>query len=159
MTEQEELFIRNELRELLKDPKFRQMDTFIQHGDVTCLRHCISVAYLSYAYCIRYHVKADMKSLIRGAMLHDYFLYDWHIKNKGRKLHGFYHPIQALKNADRDFNLTNIEKDIILNHMWPLTFLHWPHYRESRIVCLTDKMCSLSETFGMSIWQYDLAGV
>lgn len=154
MVNDEMTILKEEISLLMRHPKVRLMDQFIQHGDVSCLKHCISVAYFSYAYCKKRNLDVDYRSLVRGAMLHDFFLYDWHIKDEPRKLHGFYHPIQALINAKQEFDLTEIEKDIILNHMWPLTFLHIPHYRESRIVCMMDKMCSLSETFGSTLFQY-----
>lgn len=154
MTKREEEQFENILHDLLKDERILRMNAFIQHGNVTCLEHCISVAYFSYAFCRQFHRKADVKSLIRGALLHDYFLYDWHKKEEARKLHGFCHPIVALENAQKDFKLTKIEKDIIINHMWPLTLLHVPHCRESIIVCIMDKLCSVSESFGWSLFQY-----
>lgn len=154
MTIEEEDRLKEMLYEMLKDQRILKMDEFIQHGNVTCLQHCISVAYFSYAFCKQFHIKVDEQSLIRGALLHDYFLYDWHIKEEERKLHGFYHPILALTNAKRDFTLSRIEKDIIVNHMWPLTLLHIPHYKESWIVCIMDKLCSISEAFGLSLFQY-----
>ena len=38
------------------------------------------------------------------------------------------------------------EKDIILKHMWPVTFFHFPKYRESYLVTIADKICSSYET-------------
>ncbi len=154
MTIKEEEQFQTMLYNLLNDERILRMNAFIQHGDVTCLQHCISVAYFSYAFSRQFHIEIDEKSLVRGALLHDYFLYDWHIKEEARKLHGFYHPIVALENAKKDFKLTKIEMDIIVNHMWPLTLLHVPHHRESIIVCIMDKLCSVSESFGWSLFQY-----
>ena len=59
----------------------------------------------------------------------------------------------AMRNADRDFTLNEIEKDIISKHMFPLTpFL--PRHRESFIVCLADKWCALAETFKIDVSSY-----
>ena len=58
----------------------------------------------------------------------------------------FTHPMTALRNADRDFDLTDTERDIIKKHMFPLTVIP-PTCREGWIVCLADKYCSLYETF------------
>ena len=73
-------------------------------------------------------------------MLHDLFLYDWrHSKKKLNLegLHAFVHPKIALRNASELFLLNDKEKDIILKHMWPVTFFSLPKYRESYIyVCL-----------------------
>ena len=52
----------------------------------------------------------------------------------------------ALKNAKRDFRLTDREQDIIAKHMFPLTPA-LPKYRESVLVCLVDKWCSTYEVF------------
>ena len=54
-----------------------------------------------------------MRSLVRGALLHDYFLYDWHIPDESHKWHGVTHAGDALKNARRDFELNEIEQDMI----------------------------------------------
>ena len=80
-------------------------------------------------------------------MLHDYFLYDWHDKyhRDVKHLHGFYHPGIALKNALKEYKLTEREKDIIKKHMWPLTVVP-PQCREAWIVTAADKYCSLLET-------------
>ena len=123
------------LHNLSQKSHLRRMEKFTQHGDTSCLLHTIAVAY--------YSIKID---LIRGALLHDYFLYDWHDGEKERRIHGFTHPMTALRNADRDFDLTDTERDIIKKHMFPLTVIP-PTCREGWIVCLADKYCSLYETF------------
>lgn len=89
-------------------------------------------------------IKINEKSLIRGALLHDYFLYDWH--KSEHRLHGFFHAKRALKNAESDFKLNDIEKNIIKRHMFPLNICP-PKYRESWIVCLADKLCAVEEFF------------
>lgn len=146
MTQEQLAEYESYLKPLLEDEKIQQMAKFIQHGNTTCLDHCEAVAFYSAELAYKYHLKVDMKSLIRGAMLHDYFLYDWHDQKLGN-LHGFYHPGIALKNATKDFELTKIEKDIIKKHMFPLT-LYLPGYKESVLVCLADKYCTLREFFG-----------
>lgn len=82
-------------------------------------------------------------------MLHDLFLYDWHTHVKKDKswnsYHAFMHPKIALKNATEIFNLNNIEKDVIVNHMWPVT-IKLPHYKETLIVTFADKYSAIRET-------------
>lgn len=54
---------------------------FIQHGDVTVYAHVTSVARASLSFAEhlgRAGISIDRASLLRGALLHDYFLYDWH---------------------------------------------------------------------------------
>jgi hypothetical protein len=84
---------------------------------------------------------------VRGALLHDYFLYDWHEKDGGHRLHGFRHPAFALYNASKDFSLNRKERNIIARHMFPLTVLP-PRCLEAWIVCFVDKYCAFSETMG-----------
>ncbi len=134
------------------------MKTFTQHGKTTVFEHCVSVAKFSLlmAYYLeeKFNIKVDRDSLVRAALLHDYFLYDWHDKTiPGHNIHGFTHPRTAMLNADRDFGLNKIEKDIISKHMFPLTFMP-PRYRESVLVTLADKWCALCETFKVDVSSY-----
>ena len=117
----------------------------IEHGDTSTLEHCVAVAYVSFYIAKKMHLRCDYNSLIRGALLHDYFLYDWHVADDSHKWHGFSHAQTALNNASKDFELTNIEMDIIAKHMFPLN-IKPPKYRESYIVSLADKICSSYET-------------
>jgi len=135
--------------DILKSDKYHKTVTFIQHGDVTVYEHCLMVAACAIAINQKLHIKCNERSLVRGALLHDYFLYDWHDHlckdNIHPKLHGFYHPGIALKNAERDFKLSLREKDIIKKHMWPLTIVP-PACREAWVVTMADKYSSLLET-------------
>ena len=61
--------------------RFGLTRSFIQHGTMSVHAHVISVAHASLAMAGRLErlgVRIDRASLIRGALLHDYFLYDWH---------------------------------------------------------------------------------
>jgi uncharacterized protein len=128
--------------DLINSEIVQSMKQYIQHGDVTCLDHCKNVSYKSYKICK--FLNLDYKSAARGALLHDFFLYDWHIPDSHVGLHGFRHSKISLKNAEKYFELNNKEKDIILSHMWPLT-LKPPKYKESFVVTLVDKFCSSKE--------------
>lgn len=138
-----------DLAQLLKNSQLRTTSEYIQHGDTTCLLHTFAVAYYSIRFAEYLGIEYKKGELIRGALLHDYFLYDWHDGN--HKLHGFTHPSCALENAGKDFSLTLTECDIIKKHMFPLTILP-PKCRESWIVCCVDKACSLYETFARNTY-------
>lgn len=128
--------------DLINNQDVLSMDKYIQHSDVSCLEHSLHVSYKS--YLISRRLNLDYKPAARGGLLHDFFLYDWHKTKLKGKLHGFAHPEIALKNANERFQLNEIEKDIIIKHMWPLT-LRPPKYKESFIVVLVDKYCSIKE--------------
>lgn len=134
------------VQSLSEKSHLKRMEKYTQHGNTSCLLHTIAVAYYSIKIAEFFGMNYRKRDLIRGALLHDYFLYDWHDRAKGRNIHGFTHPTTALNNADRDFTLTMIERDIIKKHMFPLTIVP-PKCREGWIVCLVDKGCSLYETF------------
>lgn len=142
----EEKTFRTVFQELIQSSKFRRMDTYVQHGGTSTLAHSIAVAYYSFLLAKRLHLRCCEKSLIRGALLHDFFLYDWHKKEEGHSWHGFRHPKIACKNATEAFALSAKEQDIICHHMFPLTPAP-PKHLEALLVCLVDKVCSLRETF------------
>lgn len=142
--------IRAEASDILRSRNFNQMKSYIQHGNVTVNAHVMNVARYSIRFSEKLHIPCSKRELIRGALLHDYFLYDWHIPDEENphKLHGFYHPGIALRNALKEYELTEREINIIRRHMWPLTLVP-PCCREAWIVTTADKWCSLMETVHM----------
>lgn len=81
------------LNEIRESSRFKNSKKFIQHGKTSVYMHSVSVAYMSCYIAEKYNLSVDYYSLITGALLHDYFLYDWHDKEDGHKRpHGFYHP-------------------------------------------------------------------
>lgn len=140
--------IKREAGDILKSRNFARSSQFIQHGSMTVKNHSMNVARYSLAISKKLPIEVNRRELIRGALLHDYFLCDWHKDSKEnchRRLHGFYHPGIALRNANREYQLTDREQDIIKKHMWPLTVVP-PMCREAWIVTAADKYCSLLET-------------
>lgn len=130
------------IKDLIENSAVQSMDNYIQHGDISCLKHCINVSYNSFLVCRR--LGLDYCAAARGGLLHDMFLYDWHVTRPKEGMHGFTHPYAALKNANKYFRLSDKEKDIIEKHMWPLT-VKLPKYRESFIVSCVDKYCAVME--------------
>lgn len=140
--------VRQAAERLERDGRFGLTRKFIQHGSVSVYAHVCSVAQASLAFAdalSRLGVSVDRASLLRGALLHDYFLYDWHVPDPSHRLHGFTHPHCALRRAEEDFELTARERIIIARHMFPLVPVP-PTCREAWIVCLADKYCALVET-------------
>lgn len=134
--------------DILPDQGMKASRSCIQHGTISVFTHCVMVSRYSLGFAKALHLKIDERSLVRGALLHDYFLYDWHLVKKEEigGLHGFVHPVIAAKNAKKQFELSDKEYNVILCHMWPLTLTRIPKSREGWIVTLVDKYCSLLET-------------
>ena len=139
-----------EFREIVKDimenSSVISLKEHEQHMNTSRYRHCYEVAYYTYIICKK--LGLDYISAARGAMLHDFYFYDW--KNKGvegqKRFHAYRHPRIALNNASENFDLNEVEKDTIIKHMWPLT-ITFPKYSESYIVTLVDKYCATKEFF------------
>lgn len=133
------------LTDVCRKSRLLQECKFIQHGTTSVFRHSVAVAYTCFWIARRLNLRIDEKSLIRGALLHDYFLYDWHEKDASHRWHGFIHAERALANALEDFDLNGVERDMIRRHMFPLN-VRPPRYKESWILCVADKICSSRET-------------
>ena len=137
----------------LATPRVALMAGYVQHGQTTTLEHVAAVAYLSLALVRWLGLHCNERALVRGALLHDYYLYDWHDHNAAPdNWHGFTHPRHALRNAEKDFpDLTDLERDIIAHHMFPLVPSP-PRHKEALVVSLVDKICSTVEVFARQPW-------
>lgn len=131
--------------DILSAAAVRTQKNYIQHGTTSVYLHCLDVAYVSLRLALFFRLRLNYRALVRGALLHDYFLYDWHVPSETHRGHGFTHARTALRNASRDFALDTVERDVIERHMFPLN-LTPPRYRESALVCLADKVCAVGET-------------
>ena len=135
------------LADVRTNGEVQKMKGFIQHGNVTTYEHCESVAKLSYIIDRKFSLNSDINVLLVGAMLHDFYLYDWHDYDNGEHLlHGFTHPSAASKNASKYFNIDDRTRHVISSHMWPFNPVKIPLSREAWIVCIADKCVSLHET-------------
>lgn len=143
------------IEEILNHEKWEEMTQYMHHMDTRAV-HAIEVCCVSWRKAIK-NKKCDSKAVAIGALLHDFFFYDWQmekpnidshdikLKVYSFKLHGFVHPLIAYDNAKKYFpHLMNKKiKGIIEKHMWPLT-LNPPRCKEAWIVCMVDKSCSLN---------------
>jgi uncharacterized membrane protein/HD superfamily phosphodiesterase len=141
--------VENEFYEIINDiyehEEFLKLKEHYHHNS-SIYEHVMEVSYFSYKACK--FLKLDYQSAARGALLHDFFLYDWRNHDvpdlPEDKFHGFEHPKIALENATKHFTLNDIEKDIVVKHMWPLTLVP-PKYKESFIVSFADKYLASKE--------------
>ena len=133
--------------DILENKKFKLLDKFIAHGKTSTLKHSISVAILSLKIADKLKLKINKSELIKSALLHDLFLYDWHKAPKHIGLHGYVHSKIAADEAKKEFKINDREYSNILSHMWPLNITKIPKTKEGIIICIADKICSLREVF------------
>jgi uncharacterized protein len=132
------------IRDVMEHPVTQKMKDYPHHCDTSCYQHCLNVAYYNYHICRL--LGKDYMAAARAGMLHDLFLYDWHTHTKetGDHFHGMTHPKAALAMAEKYFDLSDKEKEIIGKHMWPLTLVP-PKSFEAFLISLTDKYCGACE--------------
>ena len=139
--------IQKNASDIIQSKNFNRTKFHVQHGDMTVNSHCMNVAKYSLAISdklAKIGISCKRNELVRGALLHDYFLYDWHDKKNRLPHHAYKHPIYALKNAKKDFAISKTEENIIASHMFPLCFV-LPRCKEALIVSFADKISTLKE--------------
>ncbi|MEE3468004.1 MAG: HD domain-containing protein [Eubacterium sp.] len=148
MTTEEKQEILGVIGPFLEYEDVRRMKEYIQHGNVTTYRHVVNVVKLSYIIDEKLGKKADREALLTAALLHDFYGYDWHEKPLS-DLHGYRHPHRAAERAREVFGVDDRVHTAIETHMWPFTLTKIPRSREGWILCMADKLASLSETLWM----------
>ena len=140
---------------ILNSETVLSMNKYCHHHNTNTLHHSVAVAFYSYKLAKMFKIRCDMQSLVRGALLHDYYLYDWRDRLKEHNLHGFRHPRRAMVNAVKDFSVNQNEQNIILRHMFPLVPIP-PKTVEGAIVCIMDKACAIYELFKAEPYKHNL---
>lgn len=139
---------KQELEKIFQDffhnEKIRKMITIPMHRGSNCFIHSFKVAKLAIKRALRHKV-VDLKAVLVGAILHDYYLYDWRVDKDKKMSHLSAHPYIAIKNAEKDFDIDEDIKKIIKSHMWPINIKDFPSSKEARIVTLADKSVAFIE--------------
>jgi len=119
----------------------------IKHHNESVFEHVVDVAYRSYKIALKLNL--DTKATIRGALLHDFYLYKFNKRMRIRLLfdsfsHAVNHPKIALENSKKYFKVNDKESNIILSHMFPIRI---PRYREAWVVTFVDKYLAVHEYY------------
>ena len=129
------------VKDILRLEEFQKLKDVSHHG-ISRYEHSIRVAYFSYK--IAKMLRLDYRETAEAALLHDFFIDDVDMENSIGKLRR--HPMCAVNNASKYFNLTDKQIDIISTHMFPVTFTP-PRYMESWIVDFVDDCSAVYEKF------------
>ena len=143
--------------DILAHPSFQQLRAFEHHGvNNSVYDHSVAVAEaacgLAHLMCLS---ESETASVVRAALLHDFFGYDWHGERFRRYLshfsgirrithmHGFIHGHIAADRARHMFGLSARECEAIARHMFPLAAM--PRTRIAWIITLADKAVASKE--------------
>lgn len=130
------------------DEKILRMKDISMHRGSNCYEHSFKVAKHAMKMALRGNKKnLNLEALLIGAILHDYYLYDWRKDRSKLKKHTTKHPYIASENASRDFDIPHEVKKIIKSHMWPFNFKEFPSTKEARIVAIADNNVATWEAF------------
>ena len=132
----------NIVNDIINNDKFKELDGELHHG-ITRYGHSYRVAKGTYKVCKILHF--DYKRATRGAMLHDFYL-DSDFNMETSKQIFSYHPNVALVNAKNNFEIGNLEANIIKAHMFPFNGV-MPKYKESWVVSAVDKGVAIYEMY------------
>lgn len=129
------------VKDIFRNTEFKKIYNIEHHG-ISRMEHSIKISY--YSYRIAKKLKMDYVSVARGGLLHDFYL-DGDERNTKRKfLDTFTHPMKALYTTMNNFSINDLEKDIIVGHMFPVYFI-CPKHKESILVNLVDKVIGFKE--------------
>ncbi len=126
---------------IINDNEFKKINNCTHHG-ISRFDHSCRVSY--YSYRLSKALKLNYEEVARAGLLHDFFLNE--NKTQKEKIKSmFSHSKKSLENSEQLFDLTDLEKDIIYTHMFPLTINRVPKYMESWIVSGVDKAVATYE--------------
>ena len=126
--------------DIINSEKYQSFKNENHHG-LSRYDHSLRVARNTYKLSKKFNL--DYVSATRGALLHDYFTDDDYRNTKGMKKYSM-HPVIALNNAIREYELNSTEENIIVSHMYPMGKTK-PNCRESWLVTGVDKGVAIYE--------------
>ncbi|MBP3841147.1 MAG: HD domain-containing protein [Bacilli bacterium] len=140
----EEHFYKNEefysiIEDILNNDKFNELKLVRHHG-ITRFNHSLRVSY--YTYLTTKKLNLNYVEATRAALLHDFFTDE--LKGEKMKVALRRHPFIALENSKKYFEISDLQADIIVKHMFPVT-KELPKYKESFIVDIIDDISSVYE--------------
>lgn len=129
----------NIIKDIVTNEEFMKLQNEVHHS-TTRFNHSLRVAYEVYN-----KLKDNNQNYVdatRAALLHDFFFDVDLSSSQNDRLNN--HPLVALENAKKYFDINELQENIILSHMYPLSYC-LPRFKESWIVSLMDKKVTILE--------------
>ena len=145
LNEEEKQKLENLYQSFLHDEKVMRMKEIPMHRGSNCYYHSFKVAKKAIKNALR-HKNVNLEVILVGAILHDYYLYNWRENKRLLKKHGKNHPYIAAQNAEQDFHISEKVQKAIKSHMWPINIKEFPNSKEARIISVADKTIALRES-------------
>ena len=131
-------------QDILSSASFLKLKNYRHHEKSNTYDHSVAVTLEALSFARNMRIKVSPSTLVRGCLLHDYYLYDQHSEDRP-KWHWSRHGIYAAQNAMRDFHVSATEADMIAHHMWPLHPFRFPLCVEGWILILADKKVAVKD--------------
>ncbi len=128
--------------DLLSSDAVLKLGNFRHHIGTTRFQHSLNVSYYNFKLCKLFRL--DARSAARAGLLHDFFFYNRKEHVNAERSHAAEHAKIALENASKMFSLNDVESDMIINHMWPVT-TKLPQHGETFAITVVDKFCAVAE--------------
>ncbi len=135
--------------DLLRNPLVQGMTQYHHHRAIDTHYHSMFVAYRVLKLCTLLNVTQDRREIVRAALLHDFYLYEWYTE-KHDENHIYYHPKESVRNIEAHFGaLTPMQRNMILSHMFPLS-VEKPHCVGAWLLTAADKQCASEDYLHVS---------
>lgn len=128
------------IKDIINNPNFRELDNEMHHG-ISRYRHSYRVAEGVYKLTKKLHF--NYKEATRAALLHDFY-FNYQLEENGEAKNLVEHPNMALLNASKYYELSELQKNMIASHMFPLSKV-LPKYKESICITIVDKVVAIYE--------------
>lgn len=127
--------------DIINNKKFKSLNNELHHG-ITRFEHSMHVAKTTYFFLNKFNSK-KISEVTKAALLHDFYN-DYEIEKYNIVDRLKVHPKVALKNAKENFDINDIQEDIIINHMFPST-KNIPKSKYGWLVSFVDKGVAIYE--------------
>ncbi len=125
----------------------KMKNEYAHNKQISRFEHSLYVAYIAFLICKK--LKLNASSAAIGGLLHDVGIKYGLSSAKDKLLDFFCHPKQSENLLLEHFDISDMERNIINTHMWPVTITKPPKYAESFMVNIADKYCASVEFLGV----------